>query len=270
MTDDADILWQATVYGHESMPATHGYWYENRDRPTDWCIIQVVEAGQVLVRSCNGTEHLATAGHAFLFRYSENSAYGFPIGNTLPYVTWWITLAGAGLAAHWDFIRTITGPVVPVTDELRAGMRHLAELADPRTRCSRAVMAMAVHAFVMQLVTSGGERRRQTQSPVERAIDDLLANPAAPWSLKEVADEHGVSREHLTRAFLGRIGQPPATWLNQARVTKASHLLGQTDIAIADIAEQAGFSSTHTMARLIKEATGHSPSHYREQRRKNS
>jgi hypothetical protein len=57
-----------------------------------------------------------------------------------------------------------------------AGMRHLAELADARTRCSRAVMAMAVHAFVMQLVTSAGERRRQTQSPVERAIDDLFAN----------------------------------------------------------------------------------------------
>lgn len=270
MNDDADILWQATVYGREAMPATQSYWYENRDRPSGFNIIQIVDAGQVLVRACDGSQHLATAGHAFLFRYGEDSAYGFPPGNTLPYLTQWITLEGAGLSAHWDYIRTITGPVVPVTDELLAGIRHLAELAEPRTRCSRPAMAMAVHAFVMQLVTSGGERRRQTQSPVERAIDDLLANPAAPWSLKEVADVHGVSREHLTRAFLGRIGQPPATWLNQARITKACHLLGQTDIAIGDIAVQAGFSSTHTMARLIKETTGHAPSHYRDVRRKNT
>lgn len=267
MTEAADTLWQATFYGREAMPATQSYAYENRNRHPECCIIQVVEAGQVLVRASDDTHHLATAGHAFLFRYGEDSAYGFPPQNTLPYVTQWITLEGAGLAAHWDYIRTVTGPVVPVTDELLAGMRHLAELAEPRTRCSRPAMAMAVHAFVVQLVTSVGERRRQTQSPVERAIDDLLANPAAPWSLKEVADEHGVSREHLTRAFLGRIGQSPAAWLNQARIAKARHLLGQSDIAMSDIAVQAGFSSTHTMARLIKEATGLSPRQYRDIRR---
>lgn len=267
MSDGADILWRASYSGREAMPATASYAYENRDRPSNLCIIQVVEAGQVEMRACDGSLHLATAGHAFLFRYGEDSAYGFPSGNTLPYVTHWITFEGAGLAAHWDYIRTITGPVVPVTDELLAGMQHLAELAEPRTRCSRPAMAMAVHAFVVQLVTSVGERRRQTQSPVERAIDDLLANPAAPWSLKEVADEHGVSREHLTRAFLGRIGQSPAAWLNQARIAKARHLLGQSDIGMSDIAIQAGFSSTHTMARLIKEATGLSPRLYRTIRR---
>jgi hypothetical protein len=48
------------------------------------------------------------------------------------------------------------------------------------------------------------------------------------------------------RELLGRIGQLRATWPStQARVTSASHLLGQIDIAIADIAEQAGFQHSH-------------------------
>ena len=267
MLDTANLLWQVSFYGRESMPATYPYFYDNRGRKPDSCVIQVVEAGQVLVRATDGTSHLASAGQAFLFRQGEDSTYGFPPNNTLPYLTQWLLLSGAGLAAHWDYLRTLNGPVIPATDGLLAGMRHLAELAAPRTRCSRPAMALAVHAFVMHLITSVGERHRQTQSPVERAIDDLVATPAAPWALKEVADKHGVSREHLTRAFLERIGTSPAAWLNQARVAKARHLLAQTDITLRDVAAQAGFASLHTMARLLKEATGLSPGNYRDQHR---
>lgn len=266
--DPTIALWRVSAYGREAMPATQKYAFENQNRkPTGFCVVQVVEAGQVQIRTSDGSQHLATAGHAFVFRYGEDSAYGFPAGNRLPYLTHWIALEGAGLAEHWDLIRTLTGPVFPVSDELLAGMHQLAELAKPRTLCSRPAMAAAIHSFVIQLIARVDERRRETQSPVERAIDDLLTNPAASWSLKEVADRHGVSREHLTRAFVVRVGQAPATWLNQARVTKARTLLAQSDIPIGDIAVQAGFSSTHTMARLIKDATGLSPAHYREKRR---
>ncbi len=269
MPDATDLLWQVSFYGRESMPATATYFYDNRDRQPNCCVIQVVEAGQVLVRATDGTTHLASAGQAFLFRQGEDSTYAFPTNNILPYVTQWLLLNGAGLAAHWDYLRTLSGPVIPATETVLAGMRHLAELAAPRTRCSRPAMALAVHAFVMHLITSVGEQHRQTQSPVERAIDDLIATPASPWSLKEVADKHGVSREHLTRAFLDRIGTSPAAWLNHARVAKVRHLLAQTDITLRDIAAQAGFASLHTMARLIKEATGLSPSQYRAQHRTN-
>lgn len=263
-----DVLWRVVFYGRETRPATAVYQFENLHRlPAGHSIAQIVEDGEVLVRGADGREHLATAGHAFLFRYGEDSAYGFPPGNTLPYRTTWISLEGSGLADHWDLLTQRSGPVIPATTEIRAAMTHLADLAQPQARCDPAVMALAVHAFVLQLVSSAREQERSQQAPVERAIDDLLANPAAPWSLKEVAERHGVSREHLTRAFLGRVGQPPATWLNQARVSKALHLLRQTDIPVRDVVQQAGFSSTHTMARLVKEATGRAPSHFREEDR---
>ncbi len=268
MADPTKILWQVAFYGREAMPATFPYSFENRHRgPVGHCIFQIVEAGQVEIRDLKGNWHLATPGHAFIFRNGDHSAYRFPKGNRLPYITQWIDLEGAGLIEHWDALLITTCPVVPVTDELRSGMRHLAALAEPQARCSPPAMAAAVHAFVMQLVTSVDERHRLTLTPVEQAIDDLCAKPAAAWSLKEVAERHGISREHLTRAFLARVGQSPAAWLNQARVAKACHLLGQTDIELSDVAVQAGFSSAHTLARLIKQATGLSPRLYRQKRR---
>ncbi len=268
MDGNLDVLWRVAYYGHDAMPASADYFYANiHRRPLGHCIIQVVESGQVEIRTPDGNRHLARTGQAFVFRYGEDSTYGFPAGNTLPYRSTWIGLEGAGLVDHWDLLRAVSGPVVPVTDELRSALTQLAELAEPRTRCNPTTMATAAHAFVMQLVASGRERLRSSQPPVERAIDDLLANPAAPWSLKELAERHAVSREHLTRAFQQRMSQPPAAWLNQARVIKARHLLVQSDLAIHEVALQAGFSSSHTMARLIKETTGLSPHHYRISRR---
>ncbi len=268
MDSDLDVLWRVTYYGHDALPASASYYFENlARRPLNNCIIQIIESGLVEVRAADGSRHLAHAGEAFLFRYGEDSTYGFPAGAVLPYLSSWIVLEGAGLADHWDLLRAYSGPVIPASDDLRLSVSHLATLAEPRARCHPTTMAGAVYDFVMQLITSGQERVRSNQPPVERAIDDLLANPAAPWSLKEVAERHLVSREHLTRAFQQRMSQPPAAWLNQARLIKARHLLVQTDLPIHEVAEQAGFSSTHTLARLIREATGLSPQHYRESRR---
>ena len=269
MDSDLDTLWRVAFYGHDAMPASMGYFYENLDRrPIGQCIIQIVEIGHVEIRSADGNRHRAHVGEAFLFRYGEDTTYGFPANNTLPYRSTWISLEGAGLPDHWDLLRRVIGsPIIPVSDDLRVAMTRLAALAEPQARCDPTTMATAVYAFVMQLVTSGRERVRSHQPPVERAIDDLLANPAAPWSLKEVAERHSVSREHLTRAFQQRMGQPPAAWLNHARIVKARHLLSQTDLSMSAIAIQAGFSSTHTLARQIKDTTGLSPQNYRESRR---
>ena len=257
-------LWRVALYGSEDKPASQKYAWSNRERnPLGQCTLQVVHAGQVLVRDPQGREHLAGPGQAFLFRFGEDSHYGFPPGISLPYRTAWIAFEGAGIPEHWDLIRAENGPVITVTPELEAERQRLTDMARPQARCDPFAMAAAVQSFILQLAASARESQREAQAPVERAVDDLLTNPAAPWSLKEVAERHGVSREHLTRMFQARIGQPPATWLNRARLDRAMYLLRQTDITLGDVVAQSGFSSAHTMARLIKRETGRSPSHFR-------
>ena len=102
-----------------------------------------------------------------------------------------------------------------------------------------------------------------SRKPVDKAIHRIATNPLYPWSIKEVVAEAGCSREHFTRVFHERFDQSPADWLNQQRVKHALYLLGNTFMTVSDIAIQAGFSSTHTMARLIKQDTGKAPSQLR-------
>jgi transcriptional regulator GlxA family with amidase domain len=138
-------------------------------------------------------------------------------------------------------------------------MHRLMKLADPRQRSSAETAASAVHAFVMLLFATLQAKSFSTRSPIERAIDDLLGNPTAPWSLKRLADQHGCSREHLAREFRRRVGSTPAAWLNAARVARAIHLLTQSSLPIGEVKKQAGFSSGHTFSRQVKTATGASP-----------
>ena len=263
-----DALWEIVTYGSQELPATARYHWDNFGRtPADQCVFQVVEHGQVELHDPHGVRHEARSGEAFVFRNGEASTYQLPPGNRMPYRTRWLAFEGAGLADHWDVI-TRRDRIFGMTPDLEASFNRLGELADPRVRCDACTMALAVHGFVMLLISNARERERETLSPVERAIDELMANPAAPWSLKALADRHAISREHLTRVFQQRLGQAPGSWLNQQRVTKALQLLSQTDISIKDVAIQAGFSSTHTLARQIREATGESPLQTRQRTRR--
>ena len=263
-----EAIWLVVNYGCEEWPATARYHYDNLPRrPLGQCVFQLVEHGHIELIDPYGVHHEAHSGEAFLFRNGEASTYRLPQGNRLLYRTRWLAFEGAGLAEHWDVI-TNRDRVISMTPELLAAITHISNLADPRVRCDPCTMAAAVHGFVILLISNARERERQTLSPVELAIDELMANPAAPWSLKALADRHAISREHLTRVFQQRLGQPPGAWLNQQRVSKALHLLRQTDISIKDVAIQAGFSSTHTLARQIRETTGEGPLQTRQRSRR--
>ena len=263
-----EAMWLVVNYGREEWPANARYFYDNLPRrPLGQCVFQLVEHGHIELLDPFEVRHEAHSGEAFLFRNGEASTYRLPPGNRLPYRTRWLAFEGAGLAEHWDVI-TSRDRVIGMTPDLLAAFTRIGSLADPRVRCDACTMAVAVHGFVMLLISNARERERQTLSPVELAIDELMANPAAPWSLKALADRHVISREHLTRIFQQRLGQPPGAWLNQQRVSKALQLLRQTDISIKDVAVQAGFSSTHTLARQVREATGKSPLQARQRTRR--
>jgi len=256
---EAAILWRVTGFGRERhLPGTP-YWWDNRARePVATCVIQYTVAGTMKLRDGDGL-HDVPSGHAALFTYREDSAYGLTPECTVPYVCAWLNLGGAGLREHWDLLRSARGPVIAIADEAVATIPRLMALAHPRAGTDPALMAQAVHGFVIDLTTSVRRTVSAAQSPVERAIDELLRNPTYPWSLKRLADQYGCSREHFTRVFRRRVGQSPGSWLAQERQRRALHLLRHTNLPVAVIAEQSGYSSTHTLARQVRTLTGFSP-----------
>lgn len=261
-------LWHAWGFGQGQVVAPGmTYWFENLGRKPDGVVVaQFCLEGRMVYRERRQRIEVP-AGSLLLFAYDEDTAYGRPPDWRETYVCDHMALRGAGLVEHWSVLRRRFGSVLPLRmgSALHEQFLRLCGMASPQAGTGAFAMATAVHSFVMRIYQECEETLAAGQSPVERAVDDLLRHPTYPWSLKEVAQRHGCSREHLARVFHERMGAPPGKHLAHARLERALALLRETHLPLATIAAQAGFSTAHTLARCVREATGAAPSRLRPQ-----
>jgi AraC-like DNA-binding protein len=103
---------------------------------------------------------------------------------------------------------------------------------------------------------------RKLDSPLlQRAFDELKANPSAFVSVGEWANEVGVSREHLTRSISPIIN--PHALLQASRVAIAlSRLAGQDRLRAGEALDAMGYSSRAHAFAVFKKTTGLTPTQY--------
>ncbi|WP_392870045.1 GlxA family transcriptional regulator [Streptomyces sp. LN499] len=105
---------------------------------------------------------------------------------------------------------------------------------------------------------------REARHPqLRRAMDTVVADPAAPHSLDTLARDVGVSPRHLTRLFRGETGMSPGQYLESARLESARALLEAGDEPVEAVASQSGFGSAETMRRAFHHTLGVAPTTYR-------
>ena len=260
------ILWRVNGWGRQLVGPNRPYWWENRLRaPEGQVYAQLTLEGRILHRQ-GGVDRWCEAGSLLLFKHGEDTCYGRPEGDTTPYRCQWLGLLGSGLWHHWEWAQERYGSLHVLSPDSRipAAMNRLMDLSEPGVRLSMVAAASAVQQFVSELFTALEEGRAgHRRSPVEEAIEHLISDPLNGGTLKLIAREHGVSREHLARAFHDRFGKWPAAWLTEARLTKALQLLRETALPVAEVARQSGFPSAHTLARQVRKSAGKSPAELR-------
>jgi AraC-like DNA-binding protein len=249
------------------------WWFDNRTRPRGPVIFQVVRAGRCIFRTVAGDQEVG-AGTAFIFAYDEPTAYGRPPDRP----QWpgadealrmdYICLNGAGLRELWHLLCARFGHVVHIGRRPRcltliADIERQLRSAEKFNRRASSTLA---HAFVMSLFEELEAGSAEGLGAVERAIEELLGSPLSVNSLKEVAVRHGCAREHLCRVFSQRMKMSPGRWLRQARLERVQQLLRATDLPLATIAIQTGFSNVRTMGRLVQRLTGLSAGALRKRR----
>ncbi|MEV4335144.1 AraC family transcriptional regulator [Streptomyces sp. NPDC049597] len=99
----------------------------------------------------------------------------------------------------------------------------------------------------------------------ELARQLLEERMAEPPSLEELAQELGTSPFALLRAFKSAYGLPPHTWLTDARVRRARHLL-DAGTAPAEAAVTVGFTDQPHLNRHFSRIVGVPPGAYRRER----
>jgi transcriptional regulator GlxA family with amidase domain len=115
----------------------------------------------------------------------------------------------------------------------------------------------------MSVYESASRHRRQSLTPVGRAVERLLSQPFADDNAQQLADRFGVSREHFTRVFSERTGLPPARYLANARAQRAVRLLRGTGLTVEAIARQVGVRDAAALGRLLRRETGKPPTAWR-------
>ncbi|WP_317928467.1 AraC family transcriptional regulator [Halioxenophilus sp. WMMB6] len=98
---------------------------------------------------------------------------------------------------------------------------------------------------------------------IHQVIDTISSHPDRMFSVKDLADQVGVTMAHFSRIFKQGTGLAPHQFILKAKVTRAQYLLSQTTLPINTIADQLGFSSQSQFSRAFRSFTGFSPRDYR-------
>jgi len=233
---------------------TYGIGRIRRGAQRSWSAAGWVEAGRGdLVMVNPGEVHdgmpLDAAGRHWQMLYlapalvAAAAADVLPAGSSLPM---WRPVARDAVVArafeHWH-ARLVAGAGTLACDEAQAAL-----LAALLLRQAQAAPARLASPAIL--------RARQR-------LDD---DPANDPGLAALADDAGLSRFQLLRAFARELGMTPHAYLVQRRLTLARRLLdaGQP---IAQAAAAAGFADQAHLTRLFRRCLGYTPAAYAGARR---
>lgn len=101
---------------------------------------------------------------------------------------------------------------------------------------------------------------------LRRALHLMAENVAQPLSVAQLARRLHTNRRFLERRFRSYLGRSPLEQMRWVQVQHACHLLVNTSLSIAEIAEDAGFANSRRFAEGFQRVTGSAPSAYRRAR----
>lgn len=100
---------------------------------------------------------------------------------------------------------------------------------------------------------------------VAKALSYIREHACRGITVDDVLKQVLVSRSKLESRFRRHVGRSPQAELRRVQVARIIQLLLETDLPLAEIAEQTGFVHVEYMCVLFKRLTGESPGRYRRQ-----
>ena len=193
-------------------------------------------------------------------------------------------LRGHRVTTHWaladDFRRTFPD-VVLLDDELfvddgqvltSGGMLAAADLCLHilRTDLGQSYANDISRLLVSPPFRTGGQaqyRRRRavaTDGSLHALMRWALDHLDEPLNRSSLAAAANLSTRSLARRFEAEAGQGPMQWIAARRVERARALLEDTELSVTDVAFVTGFGSLPSFRRRFSQATGTTPSAYRD------
>jgi AraC family transcriptional regulator len=121
-------------------------------------------------------------------------------------------------------------------------------------------VALATHLLRTFVPPPGlGGTERLSGRRLSRVVEYIYENLAADLSLAQLAGVTGMSPSHFKVVFRESVGVPVHQYVIRKRVDYATDLIVGSELALSQIALQAGFANQSHMARCMKRLTGLTP-----------
>jgi AraC-like DNA-binding protein len=98
---------------------------------------------------------------------------------------------------------------------------------------------------------------------VGAALESVHADPARPWTVRDLGRRASLSRAAFARRFTALVGMSPLAYVTWWRMTLAARLLRESDAPLAEVADRVGYTSEYAFARAFKRARGSPPGRFR-------
>jgi AraC family transcriptional regulator len=110
--------------------------------------------------------------------------------------------------------------------------------------------------------TLKAKRKGLTHTRLQQVLGYIRTHLDRDLSLTELAEVINISPTYFASLFKQTMGISPRQYVIQQRVEQAKLMLSKTDLEIADIALQVGFSSQSHLTQHFKRFTGKTPSRF--------
>lgn len=183
----------------------------------------------------------------------------------------WIGVGtGAGLDAAYEMAGAGTEPIFvgspgpEVTAMFERGI-HAIRLSGPT---APATISAAIADIVAELLGRRARRgglavRDPADGRLGPVLDRIRADIDWPWTIPDMARLAALSPSQFHRLFKERFGSSPITWLRYERINRASRLLANLALSVAEVGRLCGYIDPYHFSRDFRRLTGRSPTAFR-------
>ncbi|MDT0234855.1 AraC family transcriptional regulator [Curtobacterium sp. BRB10] len=253
-----------TDAGYFPTAQAHG---KERPAGTPQCVVLVCVLGAGRVR-VDGAVHEVKRGQVVVL--PPNVPHAYEADQADPWTLWWVHVLGRDLE---EFLRqsgmTAAQPV-----------RHLRDVYRPVSLIEEIVGAMEHGDTDASLLAASGaawhlmaqlcaeQVAGATALPVvDAARDYIVAHPAEPMTVAQLAAMARMSPSHFAAQFRKRVGVSPLRFQTQVRMGRASELLLTTANSVEAIARAVGYDDPFYFSRVFRSVHDVAPTVYRERAR---
>ncbi|MBK1878492.1 helix-turn-helix domain-containing protein [Pelagicoccus mobilis] len=247
--------------------STPSYYWENRGRNggSQW-VFQRTLSGRAFLETHDGDRRDVMEGEMMVFHHGDGSAYGYPLEFRGVYELSFIAMEGELADSICAQIFRYGGDVCSIEglgETVRLFDEILERFENRRFR-DRLEMAELLYRFLLAVSRekNGVGRLRDPVAYCYNAIEMRHVNPI---TVAELADELGMSREHLARSFKERYGESPGNHLRRLRLERGRAMLLGSSLDVETVSLSCGYAASDSFGRAFKREYGVSPREFRSQ-----